>query len=125
MNASVQNFIEIGLGLIYMLGAGFNFAYTRRNEENFYTGFAERTWFAPASWFIQRIVLPNPGIFTVLLILFQLFVGIALLSEGPYVGLGLLAGTAFSMYAVFVTNVPGAIANLALAVLQFYLASIR
>ena len=70
-------------------------------------------------------MVPNPRMFTMTLILFQLFVAIALLSQGPYVGLGLLAGTAFSMYAVFVTNVPGAIANLALAVLQFYLASIR
>jgi hypothetical protein len=41
------------------------------------------------------------------------------------VGLGLLAGVAFCMYAAFVSNVPGAIVNLALAVLQFYLASGR
>jgi hypothetical protein len=64
-----------------------------------------------------------PRIFTIMLILYQLFVAVALLSQGPQVHLGLLAGTAFCMYAVFVSNVPGAIANLVLAVLQFYLAS--
>lgn len=123
MSASVRTILEVGFGILYMIGAGFNIAYTRRHGESFYTGFAERTWFAPAGWFIRTFVLPNPGIFTLLLILFQLFVGIALLSQGPYVRLGLLAGTAFCMYAVFVSNLPGAIANLGLAVLQFYLAS--
>ncbi len=125
LNASVRTILEIGLGVIYMFGAGFNFAYTRKHEQKIYTGFAEGTWFAPAGWFIQKFVIPNPRIFTVMLVLFQLFVGIALLSQGPYVGLGLIAGVAFCMYAVFVSNVPGAIANLVLAVLQFYLASVR
>lgn len=125
MNASVQNIFVSGLGYLYMIGAGFNFAYTRKYGDKFYARFAERTWFTPASWFIQKFVLTNPGIFTTMLVLFQLFVGIALLTHGPYVGLGLLAGTAFCMYAVFVTSVPSAIVNLALAVLQFYLVTIR
>jgi hypothetical protein len=125
MSASLRTILETGLGILYMAGAGFNFAYTLKYGEKFYTAFAQGTWFTPASWFIQRFVLPRPRLFTVTLILFQLFVGIALLSQGPYVSLGLLAGVAFCMYAVFVSSVPGAIANLALAVLQFYLASVR
>lgn len=125
MSASLQNIFEIGLGVLYMIGAGFNTAYTWRHGEEFYESFASRTWFAPAQWFIRRFVVPTPRIFTITLILFQLFVAVALLSQGPYVELGLLAGTAFCMYAVFVSNVPGAIANLALAVLQFYLATVR
>ena len=48
-----------------------------------------------------------------------------LLSQRPFVGLGLLAGVVFCLYAVFVSNVPGAITNLAMAVLQFWLASGR
>lgn len=125
VNTSVRSILEIGLGIIYMVGAGFNFAYTLKNGEKFYRAFAEGTWFAPASWFIQKFVIPTPRIFTTTLILFQLFVWIALLSQGPYVMLGLLAGTAFCMYAVFVSNVPGVVANLAMAVLQFYLATGR
>jgi hypothetical protein len=121
----MRSILETGFGVIYMIGAGFNFAYTLKNGEKFYTALAEGTWFVPARWFIQRFVIPNPRMFTVALILFQVFVGVALLSQGPYVGLGWLAGTVFCMYAVFVSNVPGAITNLALAVLQFYLASGR
>jgi hypothetical protein len=125
MSASLRTILETGLGILYMAGAGFNFAYTLKNGEKFYMSFANGTWFAPASWFIQRFVLPRPRLFTVTLILFQLLVGIALLSQGAYVSLGLLAGVVFCMYAVFVSSVPGAIANLALAVLQFWLASAR
>jgi len=125
MSAALQSIFEIGFGILYMIGAGFNFAYTRNRGEEFYGGFARGTWFAPATWFIEKFVIPNPRIFTTMLILFQLFVAVALLSQGEYVRLGLLAGTAFCMYAVFVSSVPGAIANLALAVLQFYLASAR
>lgn len=122
---SITNILEIAFGVIYMIGAGFNVAYTMKNGEKFYGGFAESTWFAPSKWFIQKFVIPNPRIFTITLILFQLFVGTALLSQGPYVGLGLLAGTAFCMYAVFVSNVTGAIANLVMALIQFYLATAR
>lgn len=124
-SVAFESILEIAFGVLYMIGAGFNVAYTLRNGETFYRGFAEGTWFAPARWFITNFVIPNPRIFTITLILFQLFVGIALLSQGPYVGFGLLAGTAFCLYAVFVSNLPGAIVNLALAVAQFYLASIR
>jgi hypothetical protein len=125
IGASLRYILEIAFGVIYMIGAGFNFAYSLRHGEAFYSFFAKNTWFPPGGWFIQRFVIPNPRIFSVTLILFQVFVGMTLLSQGTYVGLGLLAGTVFCMYAVFVSNVPGAIANLALAVLQFYLVSSR
>jgi hypothetical protein len=125
ISASLRNILEIGFGIVYMIGAGFNSAYTLKHGEEFFGSFAEHTWFSPAKWFINKFVIPNPRIFTITLILFQLFVALALLSQGPYVELGLLAGTAFCLYAVFVSNVPGAIANLVMAVLQFYLASAR
>jgi hypothetical protein len=125
MSAALRTILEIGLGVIYMIGVGFHVSYTLKHGEQFYGGFARDTWFAPSRWFIEKFVLPNPRIFTIMLILFQLFVAVALLSQEASVGLGLLAGTAFCMYAVFVSNLRGAIVNLALAVLQFYLASAR
>jgi len=123
ISASLRSILEMGFGILYMIGAGFNFAYTLKHGEEFYGSFARGSWFSPSKWFIEKFVIPNPRMFTLTLILFQLFVAIALLSQGPYVGLGLLAGTAFCLYAVFVSNVPGAIANLVMAVLQFWLAT--
>ena len=125
ISATLRNILEIGFGVIYLIGGVFNAVYTFRNGEKFFGSFAENTWFSPGKWFISKFVIPNPRMFTITLILFQLLVAIALLSRGPFVGLGLLAGTVFSLYAVFVSNVQGAIVNIGLAVMQFYLASIR
>lgn len=124
ISTTLRSVLEIGFGVIYMIGAGFNVAYTLKNGEKFYGSFANSTWFAPSKWFIEKFVIPNPRIFTITLILFQIFVGTALLSQGLYVELGLLAGTAFCLYAVFVSNLTGVIANLAMALIQFYLATI-
>ena len=125
MSVSVGNMLEIGFGIIYLIGAVFNFTYTRKHGVEFYTGFADGAWFPPGAWLMRKAVIPSPGIFTAILVSFQVLVGIALLSQGPFVELALLAGVVFCLYAVFVCNVPGAIANLAMAVLQFYLASAR
>jgi hypothetical protein len=123
ISTTLRTFLEIGFGVLYLIGGVFSAVYTFRNGEQFYGSFAENAWFAPAKWFIKKFVIPNPRIFTITLILFQLLVAILLLSQGPFVTLGLLAGTAFSLYAVFVSNVQGAIVNLGLALIQFYLAS--
>lgn len=124
ISATLRNILEIGFGLLYLVGAVFNTAYTYRHGEHFFGSFAKNTWFAPSRWFIDKFVVPNPKIFTVTLILFQLLVALTILSRGPFVGLGLLAGTVFSLYAVFVSDIRGAIVNIGLAVMQFYLASL-
>jgi hypothetical protein len=123
ISTTLRNILEIGFGVLYLIGGVFNTVYTFRHGEQFFGSFAEGAWFSPARWFIRKFVIPNPRIFTITLILFQLLVAIMLISQGPFVALGLLAGTVFCMYAVFVSNVPGAIVNLGLALIQFYLAS--
>lgn len=125
INTSLGTYLEIGFGILYLIGAVFNFTYTRQHGVEFYTGFADGAWFPPGAWLIRKLVLPNPGVFTAILVSFQALLAFALLSQGPFVGLGLLGGVVFCLYAAFFCNIPGAIANLALAVLQFYLASAR
>ena len=122
---AVQNIVEIGFGVVYLFIAGFNITYTLKYGQKLYMTFAEGTWFTPARRLIPKYVIPHPRLLTVPLILVQLFAGIAILSRGPFAGLGLLAGVFFCMYAVFVSNFQGAIANIAMAVLQFYLATAR
>lgn len=125
ISTGLRNFLEIGFGVLYFIGAIFITLYTYRNGKEFFGSFAENAWFKPGKWFITKFVLPTPRIFTVTLILFQLLVAIAILSRGPFVAAGLLAGVVFSLYAVFVSNIRGAIVNIGLAVIQFYLASVR
>ena len=125
ISTGLRNILEIGFGVLYLIGGVFNALYTFRHGEEFFGSFAEKAWFKPGKWFITRFVLPNPGPFALTLILFQLLVAVALLSRGSYVSLGLLAGVVFCLYAVFISDIRGAVANLGLAVVQFYLASVR
>jgi hypothetical protein len=125
ISRTLRTILEIGFGLLYFVGAIFNTLYTYRHGKEFFGSFAENTWFKPGKWFITKFVLPTPRIFTITLILFQLLVAIAILSRGPFIAAGLLAGVVFSLYAVFVSDVRGAIVNIGLAVLQYYLVSFR
>jgi hypothetical protein len=56
---------------------------------------------------------------------FQLLVAVLILSRGAFVEVGLLVGVAFCFSVVFASNVPGALANLVMAVVQLYLALTR
>ena len=125
ISTGLRNILEIGFGVLYLIGGAFHILYTLRHGDDFFGSFAKKAWFHPGKWFIIRFVLPNPRPFALTLILFQLLVAVALLSRGPYVGLGLLAGVVFNLYAVFVSDIRGAVLNIGLALVQFYLASGR
>ena len=125
INETVRTVAEIGIGLVYLIGAIFNSLYTLKHGDEFYGSFAEGAWFAPSRAFINRFVIPNSRPFTYLLIAFQLLVAFAILSRGPYVIYGLYAGVIFCLGAAVVSNVAGTIANLVLAAVQFLLAYAR
>ena len=113
----LRNIIEIGFGLLYLVGAVFNAAYTLRHGEAFYGSFAESALFVPVSTLIRNVVIPNSMLFTGLLIVCQVLVAYSILSRGTLVTPGLIAGAVFCFAVVPVSNIPGAAANLLMAVL--------
>lgn len=125
IGSTLRNIIEIGFGVVYLIGAIFNSVYTVNHGEEFFGSFAEGAWFVPSRLLVRNIVLPYSKLFTILLIVFQLIVAISILSRGIIVKPGLIAGAVFSLAAVMVSNMPGAIANLILAALQLFLAFSR
>ena len=120
-----RNIVEIGFGLLYLVGAIFNVLYTLRYGDEFYGSFAEKAWLAFARPLIRKVVIPHARFFTGALIVLQLLVAVSILSRGAFVGVGLLVGVAFCFSVVFVSNVSGALANLVMAVVQLYLALTR
>lgn len=121
----MRNVIEIGFGVLFLVGALFNSFYTLSHGDEFYGSFAENALLKIASQFVSKVVIPNARFFTAALIAFQLLVALAILSRGELVRLGLLAGGVFAFSAVFVSNMSGGIANLFLALSLIYLASTR
>ena len=121
----LKTVIEIGFGLLYLVGAVFNYLYTLSHGEEFYGSFAENALFGPSGALVRSFVIPHSTLFTGLLIVFQLLVAFCILSRGTLVVPGLIAGALFSFVAVLVSNLPGAVANLLMAVVQGYLAFTR
>ena len=124
-NNLFRNLIEIGFGLLYLIGAIFNSFYTLRHSDEFYGSFAEKAILAPAKLLIEKVVIPRAKLFTILLIIFQLTVAFCILSRGPLVIPGLIVGAIFTFAAAFVSNPSGATANLVMSAAQLYLALTR
>lgn len=121
----LRNILEIGLGLLFLVGAIFNASYTFRHGEEFYGSFAASAWFPPARTLVRRLVIPQAKFFTILLVVLQLSIALMILSRGELVQVGLVVGAGFSLLAALVSNVPGATANLALAIIMALLAFTR
>lgn len=66
----LRNIGEIGFGVLFGIGAVFNATYTRTHGEEFYGSFAEGAWLGPARRVIEKVVIPNTTVVTVLLVLF-------------------------------------------------------
>ena len=121
MNILFRNIVEIGFGVLYLIGAIFNSLYTLRHGNEFYGSFADKAILSISRNLIRRVVVPHAKLFTAMLIVFQLIVAFSILSRGIFVKLGLIAGAVFSFTVVFVSNTSGAIANLIMSIAQVYL----
>lgn len=114
--------IEIGFGLLYLIGAVFNFLYTLNHGDVFYGSFADKATLKASRKLIREVVLPRARLFTGLLIAFQLLVAVSILSRGNLVEPALIAGAVFCFMAALVSNASGAAANLTMALVQLFLA---
>lgn len=120
-----RNAVEIGFGLLYLMGAIFNFLYTLQHGDEFYRSFADKALLIFSRQLVRNLVLPRARLFTGLLIAFQLLVAFSILSRGFLVEPGLIAGAVFCFGAALVSNTSGAVANLSMAFVQMFLAFTR
>jgi hypothetical protein len=122
---NVRAIAEIGVGLLFLIGAIFNGTYTLRNSEAFFRSFADSAWFPAAAVLIRRAIVPRARLYTLLLVSFQTIVALLILTRSQFVVMGLYAGAAFALAAAFVSSVGGAIMNLLMALVQAVLAVTR
>lgn len=120
----LRNVAEVGVGVLFGIGAIFNATYTRTHGEEFYGSFAEGAWLVPARRVIEKVVIPNSTVVTALLVLFGAAEAIMILLRGDLVRPALLAGGGFALVAAAASSPGGTVANLALAAIQFTLALI-
>ena len=118
----IQTVAEMVIGAIYAIGATFNIAYTLRHSREFFGEFAERAWFAPTARVTARLIVPNSVAFTIVLIVFQVAVATAILTQGNAVATALVVGGCFAASVAMLSSPGGTVGNLLLAAIQFALA---
>ncbi len=121
----LRTVVEVGFGVLFAAGAVFNATYTMTHGTEFYRGFADGAWLAPARWMIEKVVIPNATVVTVVVVLYGAAVAIMILSRGDLVQPGLVAGGGFALVGAAASSPGGTVANLAMAAVLFILAVTR
>jgi len=115
MKVILVNIGEIGFGILFLISAIFNLSYTLRHGKEFYGSFVANAWFGPYKTLIRTVVIPHATVFTILLVVLLVSLALMILTRGNFVKPALIVGAVFSLAIVPASNLPGAIANLAMA----------
>jgi len=116
---------EVGIGVLFAVGAVFNALYTLRHGREFYQAWVGGAWHAPARWILRVVVVPNATAATVALIVFEAAVAVPILTQGALVRPALIAGAVFAVFAAALSSPGGTAGNLVLAAVQGVLAAAR
>ena len=111
---------RIIFGTIYLLGAGFNIFIVVTQGWQSYIGFADATFFP---WYREAwmaVAAPNITIIVVLLIAFEIGLGLLFILKRQYLKIALILGTLFCL-ASMPTMVEAIYTNLPLALIQAFL----
>jgi hypothetical protein len=113
------------MGVVFLVGATFNVAWTLTHADEFFGGFADGAWSRPAESLMRDFIIPNGRRITILIIVFQVTIGVLILTRGQLVTPALVAGGLFAVAAALVSSPGGTAGNLVLAAIQFGLAFAR
>ena len=119
----VRTAAELVIGVLYAIGAVHQGLSTLRHSKEFYGDMAERAWLRPAEVFVEKVLVPNSVAVTVMVVVFQAAVAIAILTRGPWVAPALVAGGVFSIVGALTGSPAETVGYLVLAAVHFILAS--
>jgi len=106
------------IGIAYLAAASFNTTYTLSHTSEL-DGYAEGAWFAFLTDFMRDVFIPNATVFMVLVIVFEIAVGLLIMSRGTWVDIGVWASIGWVLVAVLPFLAwPYLLTNLVLAVMQ-------
>jgi len=117
VSSSGWNLWRAVVGLAYLAAAGFNTVYTLPRADEL-DGYADGAWFAFLGDFIRDFWMPNGTPLMILVILFEIAVGLAILSQGRMVDLGVVASLLWVLAVLPFLAWPYLLTNVVLALLQ-------
>lgn len=105
------------VGLAYLGAAGFNTIYTLPRSDEL-DGYADGAWFGLLENFMRDVFMPNGFVFMAAVIVFEVAVGLLVLSRGHLVDLGVIASVVWVLAVLPFLAWPYLITNLVLVLLQ-------
>ena len=121
----VRSALEVVIGLLYAVGAMSQALSTLPNSTQFYLDMAGLAWMPPAQSFIEQFLVPNSGVVTVLVVVFEAGTAAGILTRGSMVRPALIAGGIFSLVGAITGSSAETVGYGVLAALQFWLAHER
>jgi len=115
-----MNIARIIFGIIYLLGAGFNIFIVTTQGWQTYIGFADATFFP---WYREAwmaVAAPYITLIVILLIVFEISLGLLFIIKRKYLKVALILGTLFCL-ASMPTMIEAIYTNLPLALIQAFL----
>jgi len=115
-----MNIARIIFGIIYLLGAGFNIFIVTTQGWQTYIGFADATFFPwyREAWMV--VAAPHITLIVILLIAFEISLGLLFIIKRKYLKVALILGTLFCL-ASMPTMIEAIYTNLPLALIQAFL----
>ena len=115
-----MNVARIIFGVIYLLGAGFNTFLVVTEGSQIYVGFADETFlpFYREAW--MTIAAPNITLIVIILIVFEICLGLLFIINRKYLKIALILGIIFCL-ASMPTMVQAIYTNLPLALIQAFM----
>ena len=115
-----MNIARITFGVIYLLGAGFNVFIVVTQGWQAYIGFADATFFPwyRGAWMV--VAAPNITLIVILLIIFEICLGLVFIFKRKYLKIALMLGILFCL-ASMPTMVEAIYTNLPLALIQAFM----
>ncbi len=106
------------IGLAYLAAAVFNIVYTLPRQDEVVANYGGDAWFGFLAEFMNEIWAPNAELFMVLVIAFEVIVGLLLLSWGRFVDVGVGASLIWVLAVLPFLAWPYLLTNVALLAMQ-------
>ncbi len=108
------------IGTFYLGAAVFNLTYTLPGSDGprFFDGYADGAWFPFLEDFMNDVFVPNAELFMVAVIVFEILVGVLILSRARLVDIGVGASVLWVLVVLPFLAWPYLLTNLVLAVVQ-------
>lgn len=107
-------------GIVYFGAAVFNAVYTLplADEPGTFAGYADGAWFGFLADFIRDVFEPNGTLFMAVVVVFEVAVGILILSRDRYVDWGVIASLAWVLAIMPFLAWPYVLVNVGLVIVQ-------